>query len=67
MGQAESKGYKRLPPPMVVESGHVAPPGCVSVGGAYPCEHQYRPPRPTALGRPSSRVHAGVVLVSKNY
>ena len=38
MGQAERKGYKRLPPPMVVEWAHVAPPACVSVGGAIPVD-----------------------------
>ena len=46
-----AKGYKRLPPPMVVEWAHVAPPGCVSVGGAIPVGNQYRTSQPTALGQ----------------
>lgn len=36
---------------MVVELAHVAPPGCVSVGGAIPVGNQYRTSQPTALGQ----------------
>jgi hypothetical protein len=52
MGREEGKGYKRLPPPIEVEKTHVAPPGCVSVGGAIPAHHQCHSPRPTAFGLP---------------
>ena len=51
MGQAERKGYKRLPPPIVVEWAHVAPPACVSVGGAIPVSINSPSISPTATYR----------------
>jgi hypothetical protein len=73
MGRRGHEGYKRLhatpcdsmrlSPPMVVQRAAVAPPGCVSVGGAIPVHHQYHPPRPAVCGHVSSRMHTGVVLV----
>jgi hypothetical protein len=63
MGRDGHKSYKRLPPPMVVQRAAATPPGCVSVGGAIPAQHQYHHRDLPNVGRPSSRVHAGEVLV----
>lgn len=65
MGRKGYRGCKRLAPPMVVRGAAVAPPGCVSVGGAIPAHHQYHQRDLPDMGSPSSRVQAGEVLVEE--